>query len=428
MAKVGKIIFWIIIAIVLILAVFLILYNPSRTQAVPCDNLPEGCGSGGSTQYNLNVSKFGNGTGSVTSSPAGIICPGSCVQDSANFGVDVEVTLTAVADSDSVFAGWSDDCAGAANCTVTILGDMSVTATFNLISPPPPPPSQTNISNNTLQFWAWNDTVGWFDFYNTLSVMVQDTKISGYASSSNGDLSLDCATTRNGNVCGVSNYGICNGSGPHNSDGTCPLGLGNGILSGFAWNDKIGWVSFNCDESSYGGSNQCPISNYKVQISQNEDGVFSGWAWNDTVGWISFNCHDTSDNCVKSQYQVRTTWSPTSTTGLLESSIFDTQQKNGAILNGIIWKGTQPTGTCVKFQIAVSNNSAGPWNYYGPDHSSTAYFGGSCSGSNQVINIGGSDRTWVNNVRYLRYKVFLVSDLLSRYSPEINNIILNWSK
>jgi hypothetical protein len=79
-------------------------------------------------QHTLTVTKNGSGTGTVTSSPAGIDCGATC---SADFDSGTEVVLTAVAASGSRFSGWSDEsCPGTGTCTVTMNGDMSVTATF----------------------------------------------------------------------------------------------------------------------------------------------------------------------------------------------------------------------------------------------------------------------------------------------------------
>jgi phospholipase C len=70
-----------------------------------------------------------SGSGTVTSSPSGISCPGAC---SASFANNTVVTLTASAGSGSEFSGWSGGgCAGAGNCQVTINGAISVTATFS---------------------------------------------------------------------------------------------------------------------------------------------------------------------------------------------------------------------------------------------------------------------------------------------------------
>jgi len=78
--------------------------------------------------YGLSVTLAGTGSGTVTSSPAGISCPGKC---SANFSNGKVVTLTATANSGSTFAGWSGVCIGTGTCSVTMSAAQAVTATFN---------------------------------------------------------------------------------------------------------------------------------------------------------------------------------------------------------------------------------------------------------------------------------------------------------
>ena len=75
----------------------------------------------------LTVTKAGSGTGTVTSSPAGINCGATC---SAQFGDGAVVTLTASASSGSIFTGWSGDCSAAGACTLTMTAARNVTATF----------------------------------------------------------------------------------------------------------------------------------------------------------------------------------------------------------------------------------------------------------------------------------------------------------
>jgi endoglucanase len=83
--------------------------------------------------FELEVAKAGTGT--VTSSPAGIDCGETC---SLDFTRETTVTLTATPTSGTaIFTGWSGDCTGAGNCVVTMDAARSVTATFQ---PPPPPP------------------------------------------------------------------------------------------------------------------------------------------------------------------------------------------------------------------------------------------------------------------------------------------------
>jgi hypothetical protein len=71
---------------------------------------------------------FVNGTGTVTSSPAGINCGSTC---SFTFSAGASVTLTATSQRGYRFAGWSGGtCSGTGTCTVTMAGATSVTATF----------------------------------------------------------------------------------------------------------------------------------------------------------------------------------------------------------------------------------------------------------------------------------------------------------
>jgi hypothetical protein len=78
----------------------------------------------------LFVTKAGYGTGSVTSSPAGITCGADCKD---GFPLNSLVTLTAVPDTNAAFAGWSGGgCSGINPCTIVMNADTTVTATFNV--------------------------------------------------------------------------------------------------------------------------------------------------------------------------------------------------------------------------------------------------------------------------------------------------------
>src|SRR6267143_1112522 len=82
------------------------------------------------TSYQLTVTLAGTGSGTVTSSPAGISCKPTC---SSSFASGTVVKLTAVAAKGSVFAGWAGGCTGlSAACNVTMNTTRSVTATFNI--------------------------------------------------------------------------------------------------------------------------------------------------------------------------------------------------------------------------------------------------------------------------------------------------------
>jgi aryl-phospho-beta-D-glucosidase BglC (GH1 family) len=92
------------------------------------DAVKRGAGVGNPNLFTLNVTKAGTGSGTVTSSPAGINCGSAC---SANYSSGTSVTLTATAASGSTFAGWNGACTGTATCTVSMTAARSVTATFN---------------------------------------------------------------------------------------------------------------------------------------------------------------------------------------------------------------------------------------------------------------------------------------------------------
>ena len=79
-------------------------------------------------QLTLTVDRAGSGAGTVTSDPAGIDCGVDCTEI-YNWGA--LVALTATADANSAFEGWSGDCSGAnPTITVTMDADKTCTATF----------------------------------------------------------------------------------------------------------------------------------------------------------------------------------------------------------------------------------------------------------------------------------------------------------
>ncbi|HUP91076.1 MAG TPA: DUF4394 domain-containing protein [Solimonas sp.] len=93
------------------------------------------CGSGGDDApgptARLTVTKAGTGSGTVTSSPAGINCGTTCAAD---FPVGTAVTLTAAPALNNTFTGWSGPGAGSCGTSLTCSGpvssNVSITATF----------------------------------------------------------------------------------------------------------------------------------------------------------------------------------------------------------------------------------------------------------------------------------------------------------
>lgn len=258
----------------------------------------------------------------------------------------------------------------------------------------------TNITGSpTGDHYAWNDLIGWIDWYNTNTITVSSQQLTGYASSTAGEISLDCATSPAGNICGTSNYKIYND--------------GLGTLTGYAWNDSYGWISFNC--LNHG----CATSTYGIAISPTT-GAWTNYAWNDILGWISVNCADISA-CGTSDYKVVTSWRATSTTATLDSVTYDTGSTTGAQLNTIVWQGSLPAGTEVRFQLAVSNSTSSAWTYAGPDGTSATYYT-PAAGVTQKL-----DYTVHNGYRYFRYRVTLVSNQAQTLGPRVDDVVVGWS-
>jgi len=82
--------------------------------------------------YGLVVATWGGGTGTVTSSPAGIDCGTACA---ANFAAGSTVTLSANVPAGSVFDGWGGACSGTGACTVAMDALKTVTARFDSDTP-----------------------------------------------------------------------------------------------------------------------------------------------------------------------------------------------------------------------------------------------------------------------------------------------------
>lgn len=84
----------------------------------------------GVSKRRLSVVKAGTGSGTITSSFAGIQCPGDCSED---FYQGAKITLTATAAAGSYFAGWTGVCAdspGGNSCEVTMDVARTVGASF----------------------------------------------------------------------------------------------------------------------------------------------------------------------------------------------------------------------------------------------------------------------------------------------------------
>jgi uncharacterized repeat protein (TIGR02543 family) len=88
---------------------------------------------GGGVSPTLTVNKTGSGSGTISSSPAGINCGSTC---GASFASGASVTLTATPTGSSTFTGWSGACSGTSTtCTITMDTNKTVTANFDGSTP-----------------------------------------------------------------------------------------------------------------------------------------------------------------------------------------------------------------------------------------------------------------------------------------------------
>jgi type II secretory pathway pseudopilin PulG len=143
--------------------------------------------------------------------------------------------------------------------------------------------SGAQISNT--YHYAWSGNYGWIDFaYPGGNVRVPigagDLNGGAYVLSDSSWISLNCSFT---DSCSTVDYKV-------SSDA-------NGKLSGWAWSESFGWISF---------ASTTPIT-YGVTVATST-GEFDGYAWSENIGWISFNCKTGGDNqtdiCSTSNYKV----------------------------------------------------------------------------------------------------------------------------
>jgi hypothetical protein len=81
--------------------------------------------------YSVTVTKAGDGRGTVSTTPAGLVCDDACIMGTTSFAPGTFVQLTATPAPGSTFAGWTGACAGRFGCAFTpIDGAKSVTAMF----------------------------------------------------------------------------------------------------------------------------------------------------------------------------------------------------------------------------------------------------------------------------------------------------------
>lgn len=100
----------------------------------------------GTTYHWLNVSKAGDGEGTVRSDGYGIDCGTDCAERYAQATL---LDLVATPAEGSVFTGWSGDCSGAGTCRVHMMDQRDVTATFAIAEPVDPDDDADGIPEST---------------------------------------------------------------------------------------------------------------------------------------------------------------------------------------------------------------------------------------------------------------------------------------
>lgn len=119
-------------------------------------------------------------------------------------------------------------------------------------------------------------------------------------------------------------------------------------MSGYAWSDTIGWISFNCINTD-----SCSTLNYGVGINDSNGELF-GYAWSSNIGWITFNENELA-NC--------------------PSSLCRARLVNGALTG---WARA----------LSYSDTESGGWNGW---ISFNCIDTGSCSTSNYGVTLSGSE-------------------------------------
>ena len=137
--------------------------------------------------------------------------------------------------------------------------------------------------------------------------------------------------------------------------------------------------------------------------------------------WAYFRVYQTAGiETIKTDW---VNWGTYRASAYVISQTFDTNATNGAGYQSIMWKGSEPTGTNVRLQLATSNSSSGPWTYIGGSTCATTDW--YAPAPNVSTKIGCHSVN--NNKRYFRYKVFLDANATRDVIPQVDDVIVTWS-
>lgn len=134
-----------------------------------------------------------------------------------------------------------------------------------------------------------DNTIINFGLFTTASdydIKVYDSYLKGYAWGEKvGWISLNCANESTNNCADNDNFHVSNTT--------------SGELSGWAWGQKTGWINFG------------PFANNSADtvVIDPSNGEFDGWAWAQKIGWIKFDCA-LGTACVKTDWEPNTITPP----------------------------------------------------------------------------------------------------------------------
>ena len=157
--------------------------------------------------------------------------------------------------------------------------------------------------------YSWGENIGWMNWKPSYGgtdygVTVYNECLTGYIWAENaGWIKLGDTSCAGGDCCQTgTTKGYENDSNSTDNDGdgvADDWGVnndGSGNLSGYAWGENVGWISFS---SAY------------HQVVINESGEFTGYAWGENIGWINMNCSNSEPSyCETVDFKVKTTWTP----------------------------------------------------------------------------------------------------------------------
>ena len=147
---------------------------------------------------------------------------------------------------------------------------------------------------------------------------------------------------------------------------------------------RTGTYAYTCSCATTGFFNSNPYANGQRVTSTNSG---STWTADTTVGGRDLNF----------KTYINSGFAPS---GTLVSSVKDANPAAGhtAHWTTLSFTATKPATTDVKFQVAASNSSYGPFNFVGPDGTAATFF-----------TTSGASLSQFNGFRYLRYEAYLSS-------------------